>query len=115
MHIAYHALELFEAPRDQIRVTILQWLVETGFTVSSSSPSDCDIRAERGSAIAVTDEETGRVMEVIIQGLENVTAVSVYHHTTRIGPIAGVAFGDVLRDEAHALLEFLTDTMVENL
>jgi hypothetical protein len=107
MEIAYHALEMFEAPADEIRDAIRQWLTDAGFKVAPSSPSDLDIRAQRGSAIGVTDHQTGRVMEIIIRSSGGVTAVSVYHHTSRLGPFVGTTFSDLLRDEVNAMLASL--------
>jgi hypothetical protein len=103
MEIAHHALELFEAPTNEIRDAIRHWLSDAGFKVQSASPSDLEIRAQRGSAIGVTDQQTGRVMEVIIRGSGCFTAVSIYHHTSRLGPIVGATFSDLLRDESNAL------------
>lgn len=107
MENAHHALELFEVPAGEIRDAIQQWLTGAGFKVVSSSPSDLDIRAQRGSPIGVTDGQTGRVMEVIIRGAGSFTAVSIYHHTSRLGPIVGTTFGNLLRDEVNSLVESL--------
>jgi len=107
MEIAHHALAQFEASTSEIRDAIRRWMTEAGFNVSPSAPSDLDIRAQRGSAIGVTDDQTGRMMEVLIRGAGSFTAVSVYHHTSRMGPIVGVTFGDLLRDEVNALLSSL--------
>ena len=111
MEIAHHALELIEGPPDRIRDAIRQWLADTGFKVKSS-PSDFYVRAERGSAMGVTDRQTERIMEVIIRGSSSLTAVSVYHHTGRIGPIVGATFGGLLSDEVNALWKFLRETPV---
>jgi len=112
MKIAHHALELFELPSDQIREAIRHWLTEAGFKVASSAPSDMDLRAERGSAIGFTDNQTERVMEVIIRSAGGFTAVSIYHHTSGLGALVGTTFGDLLRDEVNALLETLGNAVI---
>lgn len=111
MEVAHHALELIEAPPDQIRDALRQWLTDTGFRVKSLS-SDFHVRAERGSAIGISDRQTGRIMEVIIKGSGDVTAVSIYHHTGRIGMLVGMIFSGLLSDEVNALRKFLREAVV---
>jgi hypothetical protein len=108
MQNAHHALELIEAPTAQVQDTVRHWLTHAGFKVTSA-PSDLNIRAERGSPLGLSDRQTGRVMEVIVRGSGHLTAVSIYHHTTRMGPIVGATFGDLLRDEVNALLAVLVN------
>ena len=60
MKYAHHALELYEAPRDQILAATREFLSNAGFDVGLSSPSDPSIRAERGSHIGFTDQQTAR-------------------------------------------------------
>lgn len=107
MRNAHHALELFHAPAEEIRQVIRQHLNEAGFKVASSAPSDSHIRAQRGSATGITDRQTGRMMEVLVRGDGQRTAVSVYHHTTGVGPLVGATFGTILQDEVNALFECL--------
>ena len=113
MKYSHHALELIDASPDKIRDAIRQWLADAGFNVSSS-PSDFHMRAERGSSIGLSDRQTKRIMEVIIKNSGEVTAVSIYHHTGRIGPISGLMFGGTLSDEVNTLWTFLRNTTITN-
>lgn len=114
MQNAHHALEVFEIPAREIREMIPRMLADAGFKVTSSSPSEPSIRARRGSAIGLTDQETGRIMEVIIQEVGGNSAVSVYHHTSGVGPFVGATWGDTLRDEVNALFATLGETIAAN-
>lgn len=111
MQNAYHALEVFDIPANEIREMISQFLASAGFKIAVSSPSERSIRARRGSAMGITDQGTGRIMEVIIQEAGAKSAVSVYHHTTGVGPLVGATFGDILRDEANELLAYLANAL----
>jgi hypothetical protein len=113
MKVAHHALELIDAPPDQIRDAIRKWLSDAGFKVRSS-PSDLHVIAERGSGLGLSDRQTARIMEIIIKGSGEVTAVSIYHHTGRFGPIAGLMFGGILDDEVNSLWTFLRNAIITN-
>jgi hypothetical protein len=112
MQNSHHVLEVFEAPTARVRDAIRQCLSDAGFRVASSSPSDLHhIQARHGSAIGITDQQTGRVMEVLLRGAGNHTAVSIHHQTTGVGPLRGATFGDLLRDEVNALLVALAEKL----
>jgi hypothetical protein len=115
MQTAYHALELLDSSAETVRDVVRAWLTDRGFKLASSSPSDLRVQARSGSPFALTDDQAERVMEVIIRSTGTGAAISVYHHTTRLGPITGVMHGDILRNEVNALLAFLVEMAVPDL
>jgi hypothetical protein len=113
MQTSHHALEVFEIPIGEIQEMIRRWLADTGFKVASSSP-ERSIHARRGSAMGLTDEQTGRGMEVILRQAGDKTAVSVFYHTSGLGPLVGATFGDILRDEVNGLFAHLGMMIAES-
>lgn len=106
MKVAQHSLELFVAPEENVRDAVRSWLADKGFRLQSR-PDDPHIRATTGSSIGVSDRQTPRTMEVLVNSVGDVTGVSVFHHTTRVLFIVGAMFSDILRAEANSLVNYL--------
>jgi hypothetical protein len=106
MNTAHHVLETVTAPQDQVMRLAEAWFHENRFRILPPSGKP-GLRAVRGSRLGILDRHTSRVMEISTKSVGDVTAVSVYHHTTRIFCITGIMFTDILRIETANFFSYL--------
>lgn len=106
MNTSCHTLEIIAAPVESVKAAILTWFTANGFVLGANGAEGC-IQGHCGSSFGISDRQTSRVMEVIVSGDGDVTAVSIFHHTTRIAMIVGIMFGSILRDEVNSLATHL--------
>ena len=106
MNTSLHLLEIVRAPQDKLMRCAESWLRENGFRILPATDK-LGLRALRGSRFGVLDGHTSRMMEVCTRSVGDFTAVSVYHHTTRILCVVGIVFTDILQAETESLLSYL--------
>ena len=108
-----HRLEYFEAPEKLVHTAAKSWWQDNGFIVQSPECSSV-IASYRGRGFGITDKATKRIMQVILQPIGNGTAVSVYHHASRILFITGVMFGNILDRETDSFLQSIHEYVAAN-
>jgi len=108
MTIACHILEVVAAFEAAVSDAAKEWWHANGFTIDTTC-SATDLSATRGSGFGITDPQTKRIMEVILKPVGESTAVSVYHHTSRLLNIIGVVFTDLLQTETDSFIRYIRE------
>ncbi|QDT42755.1 hypothetical protein Pan241w_28440 [Gimesia alba] len=108
MKSSCHRLEIIKAPERVVVVAAKSWWQDNGFTIHPPVNSSI-ISSFRGSGFGLTDQQTKRIMEIILKPIGDGTAVSVYHHTNRILCVVGVMFGNILERETENFLQHIRE------
>jgi len=111
MRTSCHRLEVIRASESAVAEAAKAWWEANGYKLYRSVNST-HLSAFRGSSIGVTDQQTRRIMEVILKKAGDSTAVSVYHHTSRILLIVGVMFSDILELETDSFMRHIQEHAV---
>jgi hypothetical protein len=105
-----HIQEIIPASRSVVIQAAKAWGSSNGFRISESS-SLTHMSATTGCSFGITDRQTGRTMEVILNSVSEGTAVSIYHHTGRIFFVVGVVFSEILKEESNSFLSHVRDSI----
>ncbi|MBN68363.1 MAG: hypothetical protein CME32_03660 [Gimesia sp.] len=110
MKSSCHRLEYYEASEREIITAARSWWQMHGFTVHAPEHPAVLI-SHHGSDFGITDRQTKRIMQVLLQPTGTGTAVSVNHHTSRIFCLVGVMCGNILEQETDSFLHFIGETI----
>ncbi len=108
MRTSCHRLEVIGASENVVAEAAKAWCKANGYKLCRSVDST-HLSAFRGSSVGVTDQQTRRIMEVILKKAGDGTAVSVYLHTSRVLLIVGVVFTDILERETDSFMRYIQD------
>ena len=112
MNTDYHTSFLTTLPQEKVEGLVFSWLEDNKFTLTTSKSFVPIVAIKSSQFPAITDQQTGTIMEIIIKSLNGVCGISIIHKTTKMLFVSGIIFSELLTKKAEELITFIESHQV---